>query len=106
MSCPLEMGGDKKVTQRGRFMDVQAPYLLSLHYAGRIAGRIERPFLGIAVRICRKNIFGTADPIGRTMKIDNRMSVKVAGVYEDLPANSQFQQCALYRCLEIAAFLE
>ncbi len=86
-----DKAGDKKVTQRGRFMDVQAPYLLVSHHAGRIAGRIERPFIDIAFRLCPlKTSLRATDPMGQTIKIHNTMSVKVAGVYEDLPANSNF----------------
>ena len=35
-------------------------------------------------------LFGTADPIGKMIRIDNEFDVKVTGVYEDLPNNSRF----------------
>lgn len=82
--------GDKKVTQRGRFMDVQAPYLLSLQMLEGSRDALKDPSSVLLSASAVKDIFGAADPIGRTMKIDNRMPVKVAGVYEDLPANSNF----------------
>jgi putative ABC transport system permease protein len=82
--------GDKKVTQRGRFMDVQAPYLLSLTMLEGSRDALKDPSSILLSASAVKNIFGAADPIGRTMKIDNRMPVKVAGVYEDIPANSNF----------------
>jgi putative ABC transport system permease protein len=82
--------GDKKVTQRGRFMDVQAPYLLALTMLEGSRDALKDPSSVLLSVSAVKNIFGAADPIGRTIKIDNRMSVKVAGVYEDLPANSNF----------------
>ena len=82
--------GDKKVTQRGRFMDIQAPYLLSLTMLEGSRDALEDPSSVLLSASAVKDIFGAADPIGRTMKIDNRMPVKVAGVYEDIPANSNF----------------
>jgi putative ABC transport system permease protein len=82
--------GDKKVTRRGRFMDVQAPYLLSLQMLEGSRDALKDPSSVLLSASAAKDIFGTADPIGRTMKINNRMSVRVAGVYEDLPANSNF----------------
>ena len=36
-------------------------------------------------------IFGKEDPMNKTLKIDNRMDVKVTGVYEDLAAKYPFQ---------------
>ena len=38
-----------------------------------------------------KAIFGNEDPMNKLMKIGNKLDVKVTGVYEDLPYNSQFQ---------------
>ena len=82
--------GDKKVTQRGRFMDVQAPYLLSLTMLEGSKDALKDPSSVLLSESAVKNIFGAADPIGRTIKIHNTMTVKVAGVYEDLPDNSNF----------------
>jgi ABC-type antimicrobial peptide transport system permease subunit len=81
---------DKKVTLRGRFMDVQAPYLLALRMLEGSRDALKDPSSVLLSVSAVKNIFGAADPMGRIIKIDNRMSVKVAGVYEDLPANSNF----------------
>jgi ABC-type antimicrobial peptide transport system permease subunit len=38
-----------------------------------------------------KAFFGNANPVNRVMKINNKMDVKVTGVYEDLPLNTQFK---------------
>ncbi len=35
-------------------------------------------------------LFGSADPVGKIVKIDNKHNVKVTGVYEDLPYNTEF----------------
>ncbi len=35
--------------------------------------------------------FGDADPLNKMMKIDNILSLKVTGVYKDLPQNSSFK---------------
>jgi putative ABC transport system permease protein len=85
-----DKSGDKKVTQRGRFMDVQAPYLLSLSMLEGSRDALKDPSSVLLSLSAVRNIFGSADPIGRTIKIHNTMTAKVAGVYEDLPANSNF----------------
>ena len=82
--------GDKKVTRMGRFMDVQAPYLLSLKMLEGSRDALQDPSSVLLSASAVKNIFGDRDPMGQTMKIDNTMPVKVAGVYEDLPPNSNF----------------
>jgi putative ABC transport system permease protein len=82
--------GNKKITQKGRFMDVQAPYLLSLNMLEGSRDALKDPSSVLLSASAGKDIFGVTDAMGKTVKIDNRMSVKVAGVYEDLPANSNF----------------
>ncbi|HXB91805.1 MAG TPA: ABC transporter permease, partial [Puia sp.] len=81
---------NKKVTQKGRFMDVQAPYLLSLTMLEGSRDALKDPSSVLLSASAVKDIFGVTDPMGKTVKIDNAMSVKVAGVFEDLPANSNF----------------
>src|SRR5687768_4459078 len=36
-------------------------------------------------------IFGKEDPMGKTLRLDNKADVKVTGVYEDLPHNTSFK---------------
>jgi putative ABC transport system permease protein len=38
-----------------------------------------------------KSLFGDEDPIGKTVRVDNRHDVKVTGILKDLPSNSSFQ---------------
>jgi hypothetical protein len=39
-------------------------------------------------------LFGNTDPINQTVKIDNRTDFKVAGVFEDMPRNTSFNNVA------------
>jgi putative ABC transport system permease protein len=36
-------------------------------------------------------LFGAGDPIGKTIKVDNEIPLKVGGVYQDLPKNTSLQ---------------
>ena len=53
-----------------------------------------------------KTLFGDADPIGKIIKLDNKDSYKVAGVFRDFPNNRSvvrtdsfpnLQECAILR---------
>jgi putative ABC transport system permease protein len=84
-----DKAGDKKVTQRGRFMDVQAPYLLSLTMLEGSRDALKDPSsILLSAYLPCPNIVRPQPILSDkvTMKIDNRMPVKVMGVYEDLPA--------------------
>ena len=37
-------------------------------------------------------LFGSANPIGQTVRLDNELEFKVGGVFEDLPANTTFHE--------------
>ena len=39
-----------------------------------------------------KSIFGTADPIGKVIKLDAKQSLKVTGVFKDLPYSAKFSE--------------
>ncbi|WP_259015974.1 ABC transporter permease [Emticicia fluvialis] len=42
-----------------------------------------------------ESLFGTEDPIGKIVKIDNKSNLKVTGVFEDFPTNSDFAELGL-----------
>ncbi len=46
--------------------------------------------IAISVSLARK-LYGDADPIGLTYKVDNHFPVQIAAVFEDLPVNSSLQ---------------
>jgi putative ABC transport system permease protein len=41
-------------------------------------------------------LFGTADPINKTVKFDNKMDFKVAGVFKDFPRNTSLYDSKLF----------
>src|SRR5262249_5301026 len=43
-----------------------------------------------------KALFGNSNPIGKIVSINNELSTKVTGVYEDLPQNSRFHDIQFF----------
>ncbi len=83
--------GETKSTKLGTFMEPQAPDLLSLTMRrGTRAGLTDLNSIMLSESAATA-YFGTADPLGKLMKIDNKFDVKVTGVYEDLPYTSSFR---------------
>ncbi|MBD2751579.1 ABC transporter permease [Spirosoma validum] len=83
--------GDKKVTKTGNFMDVDAPKLLSLTMLKGTDAGLQNPNSILLSESSAKALFGNADPLNRLLKIDNKLAVKVTGVYEDIPYNAEFK---------------
>ncbi len=84
------LAGDKKFAQSGRYMQPEAPDMLTLNMLkGSRSGLKQLNAILISSTVAEK-LFGSADPVHKTIKIDNKFAVTVTGVYEDLPANSDF----------------
>jgi ABC-type antimicrobial peptide transport system permease subunit len=82
--------GDKKLTQVGTYMQAEAPDMLTLHMLRGSRSGLKDPSSILLSETSAKAIFGAADPMLKTIKIDNQFNVKVTGVYEDLPKNTTF----------------
>jgi len=83
--------GDKKLSEDGNFMQPEAPDMLSLKMLrGTRAGLTDPSSILLSASLA-KAIFNTTDPLNKLLKIDNKFSVKVTGVYEDFPRNTTFR---------------
>lgn len=83
---------DKKFTEKGNYMDVDAPEMLSLNMLkGNRDGLKEINSILLSESLAT-SFFGIQDPIGKVMELDNELKVVVKGVYEDLPNSSEFSE--------------
>lgn len=83
--------GEKKISQNGIFMDKDAPAMLTLKMLKGNYGGLQEPGSILLSASTAKSVFGAADPLNKLMKLDNKLDVKVTGVYEDIPYNTQFK---------------
>jgi putative ABC transport system permease protein len=86
--------GDKKLSQSGNFLDSDAPEMFSLKMLKGNWSALKDPSSVIISAAMAKAYFGDSDPMGKVLKIDNQMNVKVTGVYDDLPKNTTFSGTA------------
>jgi putative ABC transport system permease protein len=82
--------GNKKLTQRGTFMEPGAPDLLALHLLSGEPKALRDPSSILLSATAARALFGDRDAIGQTLHIDGNLTVAVKGVYADIPANSAF----------------
>lgn len=86
--------GDKNISTTGVYMDVDAPRMLSLKMINGTHDGLNEPNSILLAASAAKAFFGGVDPVNKLMKIDNKLDVKVTGVFEDLPFNSEFNKVA------------
>ena len=82
--------GDKNLKITGNYMEPGITDMLSLKMLRGSRDGLKDPESILLSQSSAKAIFGNADPMDKTIKIDNKMVVKVTGVYEDLPGNCSF----------------
>jgi putative ABC transport system permease protein len=82
--------GDKKLNKMGVYFEPQGPEMFSLKMLKGTRDGLKDPYSVLISASNAKAYFGDADPMNKVLKIDNKLDVKVTGVYEDLPRNSTF----------------
>ena len=83
---------DNKINRLGTFMDPEALDLFSFKMikgGSESLNDLSSIILSESTAIA---LFGDANPINQLLRIDNMTDVKVTGVFEEFPANSQFHQ--------------
>ena len=82
--------GDKKFSKTGSYMSPKAPELLTLKMLKGTRAGLQEPASILLAESVAQTLFGNSDPLGKIVKIDNKLNVQVTGVYEDLPYNTEF----------------
>ena len=80
--------GEKKISAEGLWVESVFPTMFSVNMLKGNINALKDPS---AIFLCKslvKTLFGSTDPINKTVRLDNRFDFKVAGVYEDFPRNT------------------
>jgi putative ABC transport system permease protein len=82
---------NKHLYKDGIYIDKDGPRILSLKMIKGSADGLTSPNSLLISESTAKAFFGDADPMDQPMKIDNKLDVKVTGVFADLPHNTSFK---------------
>ena len=82
--------GDKKIKTSGAFYDPEVLDMFSINMLSGDHRALRDPSSIVLSASLAKELFGGADPLGKTIKLDNKDVVKVTGVYANLPENSDW----------------
>jgi ABC-type antimicrobial peptide transport system permease subunit len=80
--------GEKKITEKGMWVEANFPSIFSLRMVKGNINALTDPSSVLLSASLAKTIFGNTDPTNKMVKLDNKDSYQVAGVYEDLPHNT------------------
>jgi len=82
--------GQKKMIKAGNFIEPEGLQMLTLPMQQGSLAALNDPNSILLSASLAKALFADADPVGRILRMDDSLSVKVTGVYKDFPYNSSF----------------
>lgn len=80
--------GEKKINTEGMWVEPVFPEMLSLKFIKGSKDGLKDPSSVLLSASVAKTLFGNDEPMGKMVKLDNKETYKVTGVYEDLPRNT------------------
>lgn len=84
--------GEKKFIKSGRYVDPDFLGMFSFPLVkGDVKTALEDPNSIILTESLAGALFGTEDPIGKSIRVDNEHDVQVTAVMKDIPKNSTLQ---------------
>lgn len=87
-SAHILAAGDKKISQTGLWVQDAFPVMFTLKMLSGTPDALKDPSSVLLSRSAARSLFGEADPLNKTLRLNNQMDMRVAGVYEDLPNNT------------------
>lgn len=94
--------GNKNISPSGNYMEPDAAEMLTLEMTMGTRGALKDPSSILLSQSLAKAVFGSDNPIDKILKLDGT-NLKVAGVYQDLPANTTFNNIAFIAPWEVYA---
>lgn len=82
--------GENKFSRTGQFIEPGGLEMLSIKMLKGNYKSLDDAHSIILSESAAASIFGTEDPMNKTLLISNEMDVQVTGIYEDMPRNSTF----------------
>jgi len=82
--------GDKKFSRTGIYAEPDFTEMMTLKMLAGTRHGLKDIHSILLSESMAKTLFGAEDPINQIIRMDNKVDVKVTGVYEDFPGNSSF----------------
>src|SRR3984885_10222575 len=84
--------GDKSITEQGNYADAEGFSMLQRPFLEGSGANAFRELHSVVIsEKMAKAFFGNADPMGKSLKLNNTDDYVVTGVFKDLPENSTYQ---------------
>ena len=87
---------DKKITASGMWVEPNFPSMFTMRMLKGNINALSDPSTILINASLAKTLFANADPVNKLIKLDNKDSYKVAGVFEDFPHNTTLYDSKIF----------
>jgi putative ABC transport system permease protein len=87
--------GDRAISVEGEWAQYTIPQIFTFHMLAGATTALKDPSTALISQSTAKALFGHSDPIGKTVRLNNKSAFFVGGVYEDQPENSTFYRTGI-----------
>jgi putative ABC transport system permease protein len=94
------MVGDKKINGYGYWAESAFPSMLTLNMIKGSYNHFSDPSSILISESLAKSLFGNEDPVNKIISVNREFEVKVIGVYENLPFNTDFRDVQFFTSWE------
>jgi len=98
--------GDKSVSSIGLWTQPDLPEMLTIKMLKGSRSALKDPSSTLIAQSLAVALFGNADPINKTIRINNKVDIKIAGVFEDMPYNTSFYEVKIFNAWDKFAEIE
>lgn len=98
---PILSHKERALTKTGYFMEADGPEMLTLKMKKGVRTGLKDPRSILLSESTAYALFGEEEPLGQIVMIDNQFDVRVAGIYEDIPNNSSFNNMLFVASLDL-----
>ncbi|GAB3513890.1 ADOP family protein [Emticicia fontis] len=82
--------GEDKFIKNGMYVEPEFTRMLSLKMVSGIQNGLTDVNVIMLSESTAKSLFGDIDPVGKSIKLDNRANLNITGVFKDFQQNSEF----------------
>jgi putative ABC transport system permease protein len=87
---------NNKFSRLGMYVEPGFTEMFTLKMVGGTANGFSDPNTILINQSLARSLFDKEEAVGKTLKVNNSLSVKVAGVFEDLPYSSSFSETSFF----------
>lgn len=100
----LIASGENKFIERTAMADFSLFDIFTFPFVYGSKGEENIPNKIVLTEKCARRYFGNSDPVGKIVKVDNRMDMTIVGVIKDIPRNSSISFDALIALENLAVY--